>query len=330
MMRLFSRFLFSCLALSISFIEISVAQDTGSDEDPYIFVLGISQDGGTPQAGSNDHPAWTDPSKRRLATSLGLIDPRSGKTWMFEASPDFRQQWYDLDMQSRSHSSQETSRDTIPRRAAPDGIFLTHAHMGHYVGLMFLGHESMGASHLTVYAMEEMADYLSYNGPWEQLVRYDNIAIRELRHSVPVQLTDDIRVIPLLVPHRQEYSEVVGYRIEGPNRTVLFIPDIDSWSDWDLEGSRIERILETVDVAYLDGTFFGDGEIPGRDMSTFPHPFITTTMDRLADLPENQRSKIRFIHLNHTNPASDPLSPEAQQISERGFNVAVRGEIIRL
>jgi pyrroloquinoline quinone biosynthesis protein B len=309
------------------------AQLSGDTDAPYLMVLGISQDGGTPQAGSNDHPAWTDPSKRRLATSLGLIDPRTGKTWMFDATPDFRQQWFDLDTEARQvgpSAEGSDSTNTLPRRAAPDGIFLTHAHMGHYVGLMFLGHESMGASRVTVYAMKEMADYLSLNGPWEQLVRYENITVRELRHTVPVSLANDLKVIPLLVPHRQEYSEVVGYRIEGPNRSALFIPDIDSWADWDIEGTRIERILQTVDVAYLDGTFFANGEIPGRDMSTFPHPFVTTTMDRLASLPDDQRAKVRFIHLNHTNPAADPTSSEAQQISERGFNVSTRGEKTRL
>ena len=176
----------------------------------------------------------------------------------------------------------------------------------------------------------EMADFLTYNGPWSQLVQYNNIRIRELRHTVPARLTDHIKVIPLLVPHRQEYSETVAYRIEGPNRSVLFVPDIDSWEDWDLEGTRIERILQTVDVAYVDGTFYADGEIPGRDMSTFPHPFITTTMDRLASLPEDQRSKVRFIHLNHTNPATDPTSEQAAEIAARGFHVAARGEITTL
>ncbi|MEJ2152957.1 MAG: MBL fold metallo-hydrolase [Gemmatimonadota bacterium] len=178
------------------------------------------------------------------------------------------------------------------------GVFLTHAHMGHYTGLMHLGHESMGAHGVVVYAMPRMREYLSTNGPWDQLVRYENIAIEPLADGVPVDLIDRITVTPFLVPHRQEYSEVVGFRIDGPNRSALFIPDIDSWEEWEAQGTRIEDLIAEVDVAYLDATFYGDGEIPGRDMSSFPHPFITHSMDRFAELPPAERAKVRFIHLN--------------------------------
>ena len=101
---------------------------------------------------------------------------------------------------------------------------------------------------------------------------------------------------------------MVGYRIDGPVRSALYLPDIDSWEEWDAMGVRLEEVLATVDVAFLDATFFADGEIPGRDMSGFPHPFIRTTMNRLAPLPATERAKVVFIHLNHTNPALDPTS----------------------
>jgi len=324
------RALFFLLVFIFGLTEESTAQIQTADKAPYLIVLGMSQDGGTPQSGSHEHPAWKDSSKRKLATSLGLVDPNTGKTWMFEATPDFRQQWYELDTAAKNSTVASPSAEITTRRAVPDGIFLTHAHMGHYTGLMFLGHESVGATGVTVYAMEEMADFLSLNGPWDQLVGLNNISIRELRPSMPVRLSDDLKVVPFLVPHRQEYSEVVGYRIEGPSRTALFIPDIDSWADWDAMGHRIEAILETVDVAYLDGTFFANGETPGRDMSSFPHPFITVTMERLSALPAAQRAKVRFIHLNHTNPASDPASNEATLIRENGFNVASALELFDL
>jgi pyrroloquinoline quinone biosynthesis protein B len=320
--------IFIVLALLAGDYSPCKAQIQPVGESAFLIVLGTSQDGGTPQAGSHDHPGWKDPSRRRLATSLGIVDPETGKTWMFEATPDFRQQWYELDrarmeaLDSLTGSPSDVARTSETTRPTPDGIFLTHAHIGHYAGLMFLGHESMGTNGVTVYAMDQMADFLSLNGPWDQLVRLNNIVIRKLLPSIPVTLTGKIRVIPFLVPHRQEYSEVVGYRIEGPNRTVVFIPDIDSWDEWDTLGHRLEAILETTDIAYIDGTFFANGEIPGRDMSGFPHPFITTTMDRLSSLPAVQKAKIRFIHLNHTNPASVPDSADAIAIREQGFNVA--------
>lgn len=287
------------------------AQVTAPSQRPFILVLGIGQDAGVPQSGNHSHPGWANPDAAHLATSLGLVDPNSGKKWMFEASPDFRRQWYMLE-------TTEPSSDAL----APDGVFLTHAHIGHYTGLMFLGNESMGASNVSVYAMPLMADYLELNGPWDQLVRYQNVRLHKMGEKIPVRLTHELQVIPFLVPHRQEYSEVVGYRIEGPNRTALFIPDIDSWEEWDEEGYRIEGVLQSVDIAFIDGSFFADGEIPGRDMSDFPHPFISHTMSRLSALPDNQRSKIRFIHLNHTNPALNLESEAAKSVIEAGFGLA--------
>ncbi len=294
----------------------------GSDvpvDAPWLMVLGTAQDGGVPQAGSHTHPGWNRPDRRHLATSLGLVDPETGARWMFEATPDFRPQWHALDTAAG-----------LRDRDMPDGIFLTHAHMGHYTGLLFLGHESVGAQGVPVYAMSLMAAFLRANGPWNQLVDLGNITLKPLAADSAIALGGRIRVTPLRVPHRQEFSEVVAYRIEGPTRSVLFLPDIDSWADWDAAGTRLEDVLAGVDVAFVDATFFADGEIPGRDMSGFPHPFITHTMARLADASAATRAKIRFIHLNHTNPALVVGSPERRAIEEAGFGVAERGEIVTL
>ena len=289
------------------------------DTAPYLVVLGIGQDGGVPQAGVKEHPGWKDPEFHHFAASLALVDPVPGRRWMFEATPDFREQLHLLD-------------DTAPAAGVPalDGIFLTHAHIGHYTGLMFLGHESMGAQGVPVYAMPRMGDVLKSGAPWSQLVGYGNIELRTLSDGAAVTLGEQLRVTPFLVPHRQEYAEVVGYRIDGPNRSALFIPDIDSWEEWDDLGTRIEDVLATVDIAFLDATFFANGEIPGRDMSGFPHPFITHTMKRLGSLPASERAKVHFIHLNHTNPALLPDSEARAVIVRNGFSVAFRGERIGL
>ena len=287
-----------------------------------IVVLGIAQDSGVPQAGSRAHPGWTDPGERRHAACLGLVDPTSGERWMFDATPDFREQLHRLD---------EVAPPAADARApALAGIFLTHAHMGHYTGLVQVGHESMAADRLSVYAMPRMRAFLSANGPWDQLVRYRNIALRDLADATPVELNERLTVTPLRVPHRQEYSEAVGFRIAGPRRAVLFVPDIDSWDDWDAAGTRVEEVLATVDVAYLDGSFYADGEIPGRDMSGFPHPFITASMARLQPLPAAERAKVRFIHLNHTNPALWRESDARRTVEERGFRIAEEGERVAL
>ncbi len=285
------------------------------DPDPIVIVLGIAQDAGFPQAGcakSCCAVAGRDPDARRHVSCLAIVDPVSHERWLIDATPDLREQLRMLDA-------------IEPPRGVPGlaGILLTHAHIGHYTGLMFLGHESMGASAVPVYAMPRMRAFLASNGPWDQLVRLRNVTLREITDGGPVRLNERITVTPFRVPHREEYSEVVGFRITGPRRTVVFIPDVDKWERWDRE---IEDVIAEADVAYLDGTFFAEGELPGRDMSAIPHPFIAETMRRLAPLPAAERDKVRFIHLNHTNPALDPASDAARAIETAGFRVAREGE----
>lgn len=294
---------------------VAVASSAIAENEPFMMVLGIGQDGGVPQLGSEDHPAWEAPAMRHTATSLALVDPASGQRWLFEATPDIREQMRLL-------------HTIAPANDTPglEGIFLTHAHMGHYTGLLFLGHESLGARSVPVYAMPRMATFLSSNGPWDQLVRYKNIRIEVMEAEAPIRLTDNLTVTPFLVPHRPEYSEVVGYRIAGARQTALFIPDIDSWTEWDAMGHRLEDELAAVDRAWLDGTFYADGEIPGRDMTMFPHPRISETMKRLASLPERERRKLHFIHLNHTNPALQPESVQGQKVIDAGFGLARPGD----
>jgi pyrroloquinoline quinone biosynthesis protein B len=293
---------------------------------PRLIVLGIAQDGGVPQAGSVEERGWTDPAWRERVVCLGIVDPASGSRWMIEATPDFPSQLRTLALESPARP-----------RGSPliDGIFVTHAHIGHYTGLMYLGHEALGAKGVPVFAMPRMREFLRTNGPWSQLVNRENIRLEELADGRAVALGESgIRVTPVLVPHRQEYSEVVGFRIEGPRRRVLFIPDIDSWEEWDAMGKRLEDELTRCDVVYLDGTFFANGEIPGRDMTGFPHPFITKTMQRLAaagvGVSADERRKVRFIHLNHTNPALDPRGEARRSIERAGFAVAEEGETVGL
>lgn len=316
----------SCLLVFITGCA-SIPESDGPTE-PYLVVLGIAQDGGVPQIGTppepvgKKQPLWQSLvvmkllahpfADRRLVVSLAVVDPQSKKRWLFEATPDIKEQLYRLDMLA-------PVADPAPGLS---GIFLTHAHMGHYTGLAQLGHEALGAKEVPVYVMPRMGEFLSGNGPWDQLVRYGNISLRVLAAARPVRLNARLNVTPVVVPHRQEYSEVVGFIIAGPHKRVLFIPDIDNWEALDAEGTRIEDLIASVDLAYLDGTFFANGEIPGRDMSGFPHPFITHSLQRFSSLPVSERAKIRFIHLNHTNPALRAESKARQAIVAAGFGVA--------
>lgn len=285
-------------------------------------VLGVAQDAGMPQIGHPEDPAWRDPTLARLATSVAVVDHTTGARWLFDATPDIKVQLQRLDAWMGG--------DRPGLRL--DGVFLTHAHIGHYAGLMMLGREAAGARGTPVYAMPRMGGFLRDNGPWSQLVALNNIDIRDLADGRPVDLDGGPTVTPFTVPHRDEYSETVGFVIRGADAAALFLPDIDDWDRWAASGGPgIEAMIRQVDAAYVDATFFADGELHGVDMTTVPHPRIRDSMDRFeARLTPEERSRVRFIHLNHTNPARYPDSAEAREVSRRGFGLAREGETLCL
>nr|WP_247711128.1 MBL fold metallo-hydrolase [Qipengyuania vesicularis] len=280
-----------------------------------LVVLGAGQDAGAPQIG-NSHDAGSS----LLPSSLALIDRSNRARYLFDASPALTEQLAALD------------RIEPPSNGLGiDGIFLTHAHIGHYLGLAYLGREAASANGIPVYAMPRMADFLASNGPWNQLVELGQIELVKLEGGDAIQavaLTPDLVVVALPVHHRDEYSETVGFYIMPSNGGgVLYLPDIDSWEDWaGTDGSKLMSLLERADHVFVDATFWDDDELPGRDMSEIPHPRVTETMDMLQHLPASERAKVHFIHYNHTNPIRDPDSAESRQVSERGYSVARRGD----
>lgn len=291
--------------------------------DVEFMILGIGQDGGAPQINQHDDPAWTATEMRLFAASGALIDHRSNQRYLFEATPDIREQLYALNAAVGIADNNEP--------LGLSGVFLTHAHIGHYAGLMFAGHESAGSKNLKVFAMPRMRDYLSTNGPWDQLVRYSNIVLEPLRDTAAVSLGESLSVTPHLVPHRDEYSETVGFVIRGPSKNVLFLPDIDDWDRWEKEyGTRIENVIAQVDYAYLDATFFDNNELPGRDMSKFPHPRLHDSMRRFSNLAATERNKVRFFHINHSNQARMADSSERRIMNEMGFRLAAQSERVCL
>lgn len=288
------------------------AQDAGVS----LLVLGNAQDGGVPHAGCQRScclPYYENPGAAPMVVSLGVTDHTDGKTYLFDAGPDLSRQ---LQLLAR-HSG----------IALPSGIFITHAHIGHYSGLQFLGREALNAPGVPVYTMPRMHAFLEANGPWEQLVRLGNIVLSPMQEGREVALGKNLKVLPLMVPHRDEYSETVGYRITGPAKSVLYIPDIDKWERW---SETLEEQVRQVDYAFIDATFYDAAEVGYRDISQIPHPLVSETMRRLAPLPDAERAKVFFIHMNHTNPLLDPESPASAQVEAAGYRIARQGQVFSL
>lgn len=316
--RLVRALIFGCLAW---FGTLASAQQ---GDEPYIVVLGTAQDGGLPQIGCQGphcQRARSDRGFARLVTSLLIAEPETGQRWLVEATPDIREQMV------RADGHPATRKPVVGRGPLVDGIFLTHAHLGHYTGLLHLGREAYGHPEVPVFASSRMAAFLRNNGPWKLLIEAGHMLPAALKPGQTQELGKRLSVTPFLVPHREEFSDTFGYLIAGPNAKVLFIPDIDKWTKW---GTAIEERIKTVDIALLDGTFFADGEIPGRAMADIPHPFIAESLKRFAALPALERSKIHFIHFNHTNPVVDPKSEAAAKVKSLGMHLARDGQIISL
>ncbi|MFT7677937.1 MAG: pyrroloquinoline quinone biosynthesis protein B [Planctomycetota bacterium] len=204
---------------------------------------------------------------------------------------------------------------------------MTHAHMGHYAGLLHLGREAYGTASTLLYGSPRMCSFLASNGPWDLLISAEHLELRPLAAGQSVQLTEDLSVSAMSVPHRDEYSDTLAFRIDGPERSALYLPDIDKWSRWEVP---LAQALTDVDAAYLDATFFDAGELPGRAMSEVPHPFVVETMRLLSDEPLRTRNKVHLIHLNHSNPLADPDSSAAARVRAAGMHVAREGDIFEL
>src|SRR5262249_46532217 len=265
-------------------------------------VLGIAQDGGVRHAGCHQplcDAARRDLSKRRLVASFGIVERGGGKRFLVDATPDFAEQMERLG-------------------GLPDAILLTHAHIGHYLGLAQLGREVLGARKVPVYCTASMAAFLRGSGPRRRLVTRRTIGVREIETDREWTLAAGLRVTAIPVPHRGEDSDNVAYRVSGEERTVLWLPDIDRWENW---GRHLQEIAaDRTLTAFVDGTFWAADEIPGRSIADIPHPLVPETM-RLAGRPV---ARIFFVHLNHTNRLlwDDKAVADVQS---RGVGVAREG-----
>jgi pyrroloquinoline quinone biosynthesis protein B len=269
-------------------------------------VLGIAQDGGVPHLGCRQElcvRARRDPSARQLVASLGLVDHVSRRRFLIDATPDIAAQ--------------------VDRLGAlPDAILLTHAHIGHYLGLAQLGREVLGAKSLPVYCTASMARFLRENGPWKRLVALANIEIREVEPGTEFDLTPRLRATAIRVPHRDEDSDTVAWLVAGPHRQLLWLPDIDKWEKWDR--SITDLVSKSRLLAFVDGTFFSSDEIPGRSIRDIPHPLVPETVARFGGKPPAP-AKVLFVHLNHTNRLLWDAAAR-RDLERKGFGIAREGD----
>ena len=297
----------------VTFLIISISVNSQSE---YIYILGNTQDAGLPHIGCH-HPFCEDSFnvyEEHYSTSIAVVNSDLKKYILFEATPDITFQLNNL------------RKNIFDEFLLPESIYITHAHIGHYTGLMYFGREALGAKELMVRVLPRMSNFLQNNGPWSQLVDINNIKIKEINFGSSTKELANIDITPVKVPHRDEYSETAGYIIKGKNKKALFIPDIDKWEKWDRD---LSQLAKEFDFLLIDATFYDSKEI-NRDISEIPHPLVTETIDLLSGLNTENRSKVYFIHMNHTNMMLDPNSELSKLITSKGFNIARLGQKLYL
>lgn len=281
-------------------------------------VLGILQDGGLPHPGCRCErcaEAYDHPERAGRAACLALVDARGerARVWLIDATPDLGRQLNDLAAALGPHPRRPD------RLRHPDGIFLTHGHMGHVGGLPQFGPEAMAAESLPVYASAALAGVIQESAIWRPLMSH--LDWRVLTADAPVALGPSLTLTPLAVPHRDEWDAgTFAFRIDGPSRSLLYVPDIDTWDAW----SEARAVVGSVDVALVDATFFSAAELGGRP--PVAHPLVP---DTLAFFGEDV-VKLVLTHLNHTNPVLDENSPERVMINRAGASVAREGQVFSL
>lgn len=286
-----------------------------NNSNAYIVVLGIAQDAGYPQINCEKEycaDAWENSSLQKKPACIAIVDPSTKEQWLIDATPEIKNQLYLLKKISGSNKI--------------SGILLTHAHIGHYTGLMYLGKEALNTHKTPVLVMPKMKLFIEKNAPWNQLNNLENIKLIELNNNLKINLSTQVSISPFLVPHRNEFSETVGYNIRINDKSIIYVPDIDSWQNLNFS---IHNLIKKCDYAFIDGTFYDHNEL-ARNIKEIPHPTIKESISLFNSFTEKDKKKIHFIHFNHTNPVISNEKFGRKNVLDQGFNLASEGQIIRL
>jgi pyrroloquinoline quinone biosynthesis protein B len=276
-------------------------------------VLGVMQDGGLPHIGcecTRCLAAFENPSLAGYAASLAVIDRRDmrPRVWIIDATPDIKWQLAMLAVDLGPRVDRED------RLRQPDGLFLTHAHMGHVGGLPQFGPEAMAVRDMPLYGTPALLELLQETSLWQPGI--SRLHLRPVLPGEPLTLATGLSITAVSVPHRDEWSVgTVAYRINGPRRKLFYLPDIDEWDRW----SQANRELAGVDVALVDASFFTVDELGGR--APVAHPLVPDTVRRFANIP----GRLVLMHINHTNPILDRDSLERREVLQAGVQIAYQG-----
>jgi pyrroloquinoline quinone biosynthesis protein B len=274
-----------------------------------VTLLGIAQDGGRPQPSCiKDCCKGIKHDEVSFPTSLGATF-QDGTKHLFDVTRNLGQQL------------------KIWNENQPNHIWLTHAHFGHVDGLGLFGRETIGAKGIKLHASQKMTDLIHSTPQWSLMVQQGVFEINTFQNGDKIKFGNE-SIEPIIVPHRDELSDMHAFIIRGEGKSLLYLPDHDTWEET-LSSSECKLIREwfdklEIDAALIDGTFWSQHELSGRSQAEVPHPPVSQTIAHLGTKLPNDVD-LYFIHLNHTNPLYDKSSSAFRTVESMGWKIGIQG-----
>lgn len=291
-----------------------------------IIILGAAAGGGLPQWNCGCANCAAARSGRIAAMSQSSIAISADRqTWaIINASPDIRIQL------AATPPLHPTGLREMPLRS----VLVTNGDIDHVAGLLTL-RESQPFSLL---ATETILAALDDN-PMMAAVNRDFVPRSPVTLDQPFDLAPGLAAtlfaVPGKVPLYLEGEEVetgqlsentVGVELVAEGRRALYIPGCAEVPDW------LKARIAGADLLMFDGTLWQDDEMiaaglgkkTGRRMG---HMAASDSIRALAEVPTGQRV---FVHLNNSNPLTDPASPQSAEARDHGWQIGRDGMEITL
>ena len=224
-----------------------------------VTLLGIAQDGGRPQPLCQKQCcANVGLDERAFPTSMG-IKFEDSSTHLFDATRNLGDQL------------------NIWQENLPSHVWLTHAHFGHVDGLGLFGRETIGAKGIILHVSKQMQELIQATPQWAIMLEQGVFTLEVFATGEEISVESET-IIPLLVPHRDELSDMHAFIIRGKEKSLLYLPDHDTWEETlSLYGCKLIREWFekfNIDTAFIDGTFWSQHELSGRSQEEVPHPLL--------------------------------------------------------
>lgn len=286
-----------------------------------IIILGAAAGGGMPQwnCGCANCAAARHGRIPSLTQSSIAVSADGGEWAILNASPDIRMQ---LAATPALHPSG-------PRQMPLRSVLVTNGDIDHVAGLLTLRESQPFDLFATAAIHDALAQNPMLTALRDDLVPRRTVALDQTIDLLP-GLTATLFAVPGKVPLYQEGAVVetglvgettVGVELRSKDRRALYIPGCADMPDW-----LADRISGT-DALLFDGTLWEDDEMirmglgqkTGRRMG---HMSAQDSIRSLADLTIGQRI---FVHLNNSNPLTDPDSPQTAEARAAGWRIARDG-----